>query len=957
MNVLAPENYITWKVTRFVQSVMGFTMGLYIFTYGPLFYESLALTSNPNTAITLTTFLMGFVMALTALLETPTGAIADAIGRKQTIVWSFGFRAGFFLFLTIVPFVTSMSAVMAFGLLAMCSFSISYAFYNGAFTAWCIDSFREEAKGVGYEHVLSRGYTYNFLAKTLGGIIGVSCYLSKLPQIGFIVASLISGLCCHYCIKHMKEPQNVHFLDVKDVSLSIVTQRIGKILGISFQVISRSPAILALVAIFATFMTVLNIIDYLWPVYLRSTVTSAQQAIPWIGLVMGTQLISAAGARTLTIVGKISSKKGLISTSNSVLEFIFLFVALVSAVSVLTLSYRTIVGGNHILLLCLAVLTIRFSFGIVAPCFETLINNYIPEEFSQERSTIISFGSLVRSLLVMLIAIPSGGSSGETTTHGWALPAFLLMATTLAGVIIFWRTRSPVTINQIQDDDFTELAKAIGQAKEAKRRLIIEEARLHAEAAIGQLASQVAHDVRSPLTALKIAISHLNELPEEKRILIRKAVQRIDDIAFDLAAKKTQSVPPGDKANTTLTVELLSDLIESLIAEKRTQYRSQADLHIQSPFDSMSYGLFARMEPAIFKRVLSNLVNNAVEAMHGVGTLTISMTHDSENIHIDICDNGPGIDESVLPLLMQKGASYGKPEGSGLGLFHAQQSLEHWEGKLQLKSIKGQGTTVTMLLPRAAPPAWFTAELRILPGSTIIIADDDASIHQIWKNRFQDITDASNIMLQHYLSAKETLLIPAIPPPLLFLCDYEFLGEQMNGVELIQELGINQHAILVTSHFDEPAVQQACNALGIRMIPKSLAGFVPIRLAESAELIANTKHPPTALVLDDDEGIRLAWRLERERLGIGHLATFASMEECEATQPDYAQYDFAFVDKNIPASAWRLDHTIAHLKARGVKRVLVASGESQRALLNDPLCAGADEVVAWKIPEQLPRLG
>lgn len=90
---------------------------------------------------------------------------------------------------------------------------------------------------------------------------------------------------------------------------------------------------------------------------------------------------------------------------------------------------------------------------------------------------------------------------------------------------------------------------------------------------------------------------------------------------------------------------------------------------------------------------------------------------------------------------------------------------------------------------------------------------------------------------------------------------------------------------------------------------------------------------PTALVLDND---------------------FASMEECEATSPDYAQFDFAFVDKNIPDSAWRLDQVIAHLKACGVKKVLVASGESARALANDPLCANADGVIPMKIPERLP---
>lgn len=81
---------------------------------------------------------------------------------------------------------------------------------------------------------------------------------------------------------------------------------------------------------------------------------------------------------------------------------------------------------------------------------------------------------------------------------------------------------------------------------------------------------------------------------------------------------------------------------------------------------------------------------------------------------------------------------------------------------------------------------------------------------------------------------------------------------------------------------------------------------------------------------------------------------FLLRAKCEAAAPNYAQFDFAFVDKNIPDSAWRLDQVIMHLKACGVKKVLVASGESARELANDPLCAAADGVIPMKIPQRLP---
>ncbi|MBI4237175.1 MAG: hypothetical protein HY696_02000 [Deltaproteobacteria bacterium] len=65
----------------------------------------------------------------------------------------------------------------------------------------------------------------------------------------------------------------------------------------------------------------------------------------------------------------------------------------------------------------------------------------------------------------------------------------------------------------------------------------------------------------------------------------------------------------------------------------------------------------------------------------------------------------------------------------------------------------------------------------------------------------------------------------------VFLCDYELIGEPNYGLDLIQELGVQACAILVTSHYEEPHVQQRCAALGVRLIPKGLAGLVPIEVA------------------------------------------------------------------------------------------------------------------------------
>jgi hypothetical protein len=63
----------------------------------------------------------------------------------------------------------------------------------------------------------------------------------------------------------------------------------------------------------------------------------------------------------------------------------------------------------------------------------------------------------------------------------------------------------------------------------------------------------------------------------------------------------------------------------------------------------------------------------------------------------------------------------------------------------------------------------------------------------------------------------------------LFLIDLEIIGQAESGLDLIEQLGIQDLSILITSHFDEHEVRQRCEDLGVRLIPKSMAGFVPIK--------------------------------------------------------------------------------------------------------------------------------
>ncbi len=357
------------------------------------------------------------------------------------------------------------------------------------------------------------------------------------------------------------------------------------------------------------------------------------------------------------------------------------------------------------------------------------------------------------------------------------------------------------------------------------------------------LAEQVSHDIRSPLAALGVVEQDLEGLSEEKRILIRSAIRRIRDIANNLL-ESNRATARQEKAAVTqelFSIELIPVFIDSMISEKRLQFKSKPEIEIESVchsnflsnFSPNFYGIFAKIQPTEFKRVLSNLINNSVEALNKQGRIEVNLSAKAHELVIRIRDSGRGIPSDILPRLMQRGETYGKKEGTGLGLFHAKTTLESWGGGIEISSHPPEGTTVTLRLPQAEPPPWFVSSIVIKPESSIAILDDDPSIHQVWKSRFRPL-ELSNrhITVNHFSTPNELekwlTTNPIIWDQTLYLIDYELIGQSLTGLDIIHRQGIQNQSILVTSRFDDPAIRERAEKLGVRLIPKGLAPYVPI---------------------------------------------------------------------------------------------------------------------------------
>ena len=344
----------------------------------------------------------------------------------------------------------------------------------------------------------------------------------------------------------------------------------------------------------------------------------------------------------------------------------------------------------------------------------------------------------------------------------------------------------------------------------------------------GRVARQIAHDIRSPLAALSTVEYVSDNMAENERVLLRSAIKRINDIANDLLSRE-EARPEAEGEPLRVSEQCLSGLIDDLVLEKRAQFTDHSKIRIATSFGQDSFALFSKVDPSGFKRVLSNLINNAVEALDGEGEVQVGVFPEGENVVIRIEDTGRGIPEEIIPKLGMEEASYGKKFGFGLGLTHAREMAALWNGGLDIQSELGRGTVVDLRLPLVQAPVWFAAAIDLKSYESIVVIDDDPSIHQVWKTRLNPLVENGRSIF--HFSSVETFEAWQQSTPVRatgFLVDYELLGRNRNGLDLIDSLNIGAHSFLVTSHYEEEKIRARCEKLGVRILPKRLTHIAPI---------------------------------------------------------------------------------------------------------------------------------
>ncbi|WP_163835642.1 ATP-binding protein [Spartinivicinus ruber] len=469
-------------------------------------------------------------------------------------------------------------------------------------------------------------------------------------------------------------------------------------------------------------------------------------------------------------------------------------------------------------------------------------------------------------------------------------------------------------------DEFATMASKFNTFIENEKRMANLEG-------INQMAAQVAHDIRSPLTALElIAEQSIDAIPERNRIIFRCAIESINDIANGLLVVEREQNVNKDPAKQKISTQLLSTLLEEVISEKRIQYRRQPGVSLQLHIDNNAYGLFVNVHANTLRRVLSNLINNAVEAKGDQPSINIQLRLRELNkkAAITITDNGQGIPNGLINQVLKRGVSVGKQGNTGLGLSHAKTTVESWDGHFALASEPSVGTQVTIALPIQAMPQWFLP-LLVLPANTqVMILDDDIGMHGVWQSRLEALhLEESRIEVNYFRDEVQVMEFfrKKINPirPFLFLSDYELIGREKTGLDIINILQIAKNSILVTSHYKNTEILERCKLLGIKVIPKSLVNWISIESTTLASVNYDAVH------VEDNKGIRTCWELDAETHP-AKLLSLKSPKEFEKYVDQIAKntpiyIDNEFIGENITGCEWAKT-----LYERGFKHLVLTSG-------------------------------
>ncbi|UXX79918.1 HAMP domain-containing histidine kinase [Reichenbachiella carrageenanivorans] len=246
------------------------------------------------------------------------------------------------------------------------------------------------------------------------------------------------------------------------------------------------------------------------------------------------------------------------------------------------------------------------------------------------------------------------------------------------------------------DDEIGTLVNEYNNMLSKLESTKVELARNEKEAAWREMAQQVAHEIKNPLTPMKLTIQHLQRIMEEKKgnkkslDILLSQIDTLDEIVTSFSHFAKMPTPESEPFDIRQVLEKSIDLHVDKMIKKELE---------KGAFDVMG-------DKKLFGRIFNNLILNAFQAMkaHKDPVLKVSLRKtDDHQVKIQFQDHGEGIPLNIQDKVFMPNFST-KETGSGIGLAVAKRGIEHAGGDIWFETKEGLGTTFLIKMP-LYPPA------------------------------------------------------------------------------------------------------------------------------------------------------------------------------------------------------------------------------------------------------------
>ena len=341
----------------------------------------------------------------------------------------------------------------------------------------------------------------------------------------------------------------------------------------------------------------------------------------------------------------------------------------------------------------------------------------------------IAYASLlfVPTALVWLLAGP---------WLGWGIAALVLM---FFGVQIRFARRNLETFEESFRIRLENQSLARSLAAERTELARARDAAVQANREKSRFLAAASHDLRQPLQALTLNSGELGRLPLASDALsiageIGTSVEYLRsmlDTLLDLS-KLDAGVVVAQPRRVRL------DVLASAVAASFRAAAAARGLELRSRCPA---GIAVHADPDLLRRMLSNLVDNAIKFTPS-GTVDIDVTADEREVEIAVRDSGPGIANEHHGLIFEDlvqlpGDDKSRPQGHGLGLGIVRRAAALLNVKVTVDSAPGRGATFRWRVPRAAAEDSAAAQESSdwsLAGRRVIVLDDDAMVRGAYAN-------------------------------------------------------------------------------------------------------------------------------------------------------------------------------------------------------------------------------